>query len=73
MRLCWDNRRAPKRRTMAADSENTLRESMGVYSSEHDRRTSENTQKAKFAEFLFHALGCIRASERAGALRLDPY
>ena len=23
---CWDNRRAPKRYTMAADSENTLRE-----------------------------------------------
>jgi hypothetical protein len=26
-----------------------------------------------FREFIFHALGCIRASERAGALRLDPY
>src|ERR687898_3052611 len=25
---CWDNRRAPKRRTMAAESENTLRESL---------------------------------------------
>jgi hypothetical protein len=60
MRLCWDNRRAPKRRTMAADSENTLRESMGVYFSEHDRRTSEksvthelvtseNPQNANFA------------------------
>src|SRR5215207_4763054 len=23
---CWDNRRAPKRHTLAADSENTLRE-----------------------------------------------
>ena len=29
IRLCWDNRRAPKRCTMAADSENALRESMG--------------------------------------------
>jgi hypothetical protein len=37
------------------------------------RRSSQKAPKAKFAEFLFHALGCIRASERAGALRLDPY
>ena len=29
IRMCWDNRRAPKRSTMAADSENTLRESKG--------------------------------------------
>src|SRR5215203_6528404 len=40
---CWDNRRAPKRYTMAADSENTLRESMGcVPRREPDRQTSEN-------------------------------
>src|SRR5215208_7150052 len=30
MRLCWDNRRAPKRYTMAGEFENTLRESMGI-------------------------------------------
>src|SRR5215208_6448520 len=30
IRLCWDNRRAPKRRTMAAESENTLRESQNA-------------------------------------------
>jgi hypothetical protein len=28
IRLCWDNRRAPKS-TVAADSENTLRETIG--------------------------------------------
>jgi hypothetical protein len=35
---------------MAADSENTLRESMDVYFAEPDRRTSENSVNAKFAE-----------------------
>ncbi len=30
MILCWDNRRAPKRHTLAAGSENSLRESMGI-------------------------------------------
>jgi hypothetical protein len=30
MRLCWDNRRAPKRRSMEGDSENRLRESLGI-------------------------------------------
>jgi hypothetical protein len=30
MILCWDNRRAPKRRTMAGESENTLRESQNA-------------------------------------------
>jgi hypothetical protein len=41
---------------MAADSENRLREAMGVYFTEPDRRTSENSVKTKFREFLFHAL-----------------
>jgi hypothetical protein len=40
---------------MAADSENRLREAMGVYFTEPDRRISENSVNAKFAEFLFHA------------------
>jgi hypothetical protein len=31
---------SPEKATMAADSENTLRESMGVYFAEPDRRTS---------------------------------
>jgi hypothetical protein len=41
---------------MAADSENRLRESMGVYFAEPDRRTSENSAKRKFnfAEFTFY-------------------
>jgi hypothetical protein len=30
IRLCWDNRRAPKRHTLAGDSENRLREPMGI-------------------------------------------
>ena len=46
MRLCWDNRRAPKRRSMAGDSENSLRESMGIVC------TSEKSVPAKFAEVL---------------------
>ena len=33
---------------MAADSENRLREAMGVYFTEPDRRTSENSVMAKF-------------------------
>jgi hypothetical protein len=30
-------------------------------------RTSENPQKAKFAEFVFHALGCIGCYKMRGA------
>src|SRR5215218_597311 len=33
-------------------------------------RTSQKSQKAKFAEFIFHALGRIRAKRRAGIRRL---
>ena len=33
---CWDNRRAPKKLSVAGDSENSLRESMGmVFTSRH--------------------------------------
>jgi hypothetical protein len=46
--ICWDNRRAPKRRSMAGDSENTLRECRWV---------SCLLRSAQ----LFHALGGIIA------------
>src|SRR5215211_234141 len=36
------------------------------------KRTSENASYAKFAEFQFHALRCIRARSRAGAALLRP-
>jgi hypothetical protein len=41
---------------MAADFENRLREAMGVYFTEPDRRTSENSvnRKFNFAEFFFY-------------------